>query len=239
MRHIGVITVIVGILIYAVCPGVSQAQDLKQWRVGISGEASFVGGGTTGTIYSDLGSWSPENREMFSTGRGFGLEVGRRIDEDWETVFGTGYTVYPGDSSSIQDSADNSISLELDDLTTVPIYIGFRSLFTSEPDEGLVPYVGGEVGAEWLSEVEGNVQSSYFAKNYPTTWWNEAFIFMWGIGGGLEYRTSNIGFFTDIRSRWVLSPNEAGDIYIESIRVDKKGSGWQTINAHLGLSYYF
>jgi len=243
MRPINLIAVICGILACLVWLSDSRAGDFKKWRIGAAGKASFVGGGTAGSIDSDFGSWSPDNEEIFDWGRGFALEAARRIDENWEAVFGAGYASYPGDSSSVRDSANNSISLKPDDLNAAPVYVGFRSLFTSEPDEGLVPYVTGEIGAQWLGEVDAKVQYniSGSAGSFDTTWWDDSFLFMWGIGGGLEYRADNLGAFLAVKSRWTTSPKEGGSIHVlsDNISVDKSASGWQTINAYLGLNYYF
>jgi len=62
MRPINLIAVICGILACLVWLSDSRAGDFKKWRIGAAGKASFVGGGTAGSIDSDFGSW-----DMFVT----------------------------------------------------------------------------------------------------------------------------------------------------------------------------
>jgi len=80
MRPINLIAVICGILACLVWLSDSRAGDFKKWRIGAAGKASFVGGGTAGSIDSDFGSWklgSRFRRGICSLPRG--LDVNTRL----------------------------------------------------------------------------------------------------------------------------------------------------------------
>ena len=207
-------------------------------------EDSILLGGDMGQITLGGDAWGPDVRDVFRDGMGGGFEFGYRFDSNWEVYFGSGYMVYRGGTVSVTNATKDRIIMSFSDMNAVPSYIGIKLLFSSQPNKGLVPYIKGDIGGIWLSDVDTRISmrpaTDLFEENtVTTTWWKSSVRFMWDIGGGLEYRVSKYGVFFEAMSRGFTNPKSSGKRYIGEVLFNADGTAWMPLEMRLGASYYF
>jgi len=207
-------------------------------------EVSYVMGGEAGDVSAGDTRWTPDTAEFFDAGLGGGIEVGLRFDTNWEAIFGMGYMYYPGGGVTLSDEAGNRIIMELDDMRVIPIYAGVKLLLSEDPTEGFVPYIRGDVGVVWLSDVDARIllrpQTAIFNPGSARfTWFESSYRFMWDIGGGLEYRFAKWGAFVELLGHNFSTPKNPGHFFLDNILIDTDGTGFSSLKARIGAHYYF
>jgi len=162
------------------------------------------------------GSGAPDYHDVFGTGIGGGIELSWRFSNRFSLLGGIGYENYNG--KTYQD-------ISFDDLKVIPLYLGGK--FHILPKESRWnPYVKMDVGAAHLSSVDISFMT------LKGRYWDSSWVFLFDIGGGVEYRFKKWGIGLEVLPRYLGKPDSA-----LGSPSDAKGS-W-TIPIRLGVSYHF
>lgn len=170
---------------------------------GISGDA---GNGTNAPDYDDA----------FDMGLGFCLEGVYRVSGRFGVVLGAGYEVHQGNGYQ---------GIDFDDQSIMPVYLGGIWYFSQAPC-GWIPYLRADLGFARL----GGVDVSYLGVSQE--YWKSSWELMADIGMGGEYKKDNVGFFIEMRARYLDGPSSAMAPYSDA------GSNW-SLPLLVGVSFYF
>ena len=177
----------------------------------IWGQASPFISGEAGS-----GSGAPDYDDAFDCGIGGGVEISWRFSNRFSFLSGIGYENYDGSSHQ---------GISFDDLEIVPVYLGGK--FHIIPgNTRWDPYLRMNIGAAHLSSVDVSYHS------LKGEYWDSSWVFLYDVGGGLEYRWEQWGAFLEIRARFLDNPDSAMGHPSEA------DSSW-TLPISLGFSYYF
>ena len=162
------------------------------------------------------GSGAPDYSDVFKTGLGAGIELSWRFSNRFSLLGGIGYEDYKG--KTYQD-------ISFDDLRVIPLYVGGKFHFLPK-DSRWNPYLKMDIGGAHLSSVDLSFMT------LEGRYWNSAWVFLFEVGAGLEYRFKKWGVGLEVLPRYLGKPDSA-----LGSPSDAKGS-W-TIPVRLGVSYYF
>ena len=162
------------------------------------------------------GPGAPDYKDAFDTGFGGGMELSWRFCNYFSLLGGIGYENYDGKTH--QD-------ISFDDLKVIPLYLGGKFHILPR-DSRWNPYVKVDMGAAHLSSVDISFMT------LEGRYWDSSWVFLFDIGGGVEYRFKQWGIGLEVLPRYLGKPDSA-----LSPPSDAKGS-W-TIPIRLGVSYHF
>ncbi len=162
------------------------------------------------------GPGAPDYRDAFDPGIGGGLELSWRFSNRLSLLGGIGYENYDGKTH--QD-------ISFDDLKVIPLYLGGK-FHVLPKDSRWNPYVKMDVGGAHLSSVDISFMT------LKGRYWDSSWVFLFEVGGGVEYRFKKWGIGLEVLPRYLGKPDSA-----LSPPSDAKGS-W-TIPIRLGVSYHF
>ena len=169
-------------------------------------------------VHGEAGSGpgAPDYKDVFDTGFGGSLELSWRFCNYFSLLGGIGYENYNG--KTFQD-------ISFDDFKVIPLYLGGKFHILSK-DSKWNPYVRIDAGAAHLSSVDIS-----FA-GLEGRYWNSSWVFLFDIGGGVEYRFKKWGIGLEVLPRYLGKPDSALG------RPSDAKSSW-TIPIRLGVSYHF
>jgi len=169
-------------------------------------------------IHGDAGTGlgAPDYKDAFGTGFGGALELSWRFANQFSLLGGIGYENYNGKTH--QD-------ISFDDLKVIPLYVGGK-LHILPKDSRWNPYVKMDVGGAHLSSVDISFEG------FKGRYWDSSWVFLFDIGGGVEYRFKHWGIGLEVLPRYLGNPDSALG------RPSDAKSSW-TIPIRLGVSYYF
>jgi len=190
------------------CRSLAENQDVSLHLWGqispfISGEAG-------------RGSGAPDYNDVFKTGIGGGVELSWRFSNRFSLLGGTGYENYDGKTH--QD-------ISFDDLKVIPLYLGGKFHFTPK-NSCWNPYLKVDLGAAHLSSVDISYES------LKGRYWDSSWVFLFEVGGGLEYRFGRWGIGLEVLPRYLGKPHSA-------LGYPSKAEEAWTVPVKLGLSFYF
>ena len=162
------------------------------------------------------GSGAPDYNDVFNTGIGGGVELSWRLYDRLSLLAGIGYENYDG--KTYQD-------ISFDDLKVIPLYLGGKFHILPR-DSRWNPYLKVDIGAAHLSSVDISFMT------LEGRYWDSSWVFLFDIGGGLEYRFGRWGVGLEVLPRYLGKPDSA-----LGYPSDAKAS-W-TIPIRLGVSYHF
>ena len=162
------------------------------------------------------GSGAPDYKDAFGTGIGGALELSWRFCNYFSLLGGIGYENYDGKTHQ---------GISFDDLQVIPLYLGGKFHFLSK-DSRWNPYVKVDIGGAHLSSVDISFEG------LQGRYWDSSWVFLFEVGGGVEYRFNRWGIGLEVLPRYLSKPDSAlGD--------PSKAEGSWTIPVKLGLSFYF
>ena len=159
---------------------------------------------------------APHYHDAFDTGIGGGIELSWRFCNYFSLLGGIGYENYDG--KTYQD-------ISFDDFKVIPLYLGGKFHILPR-DSRWNPYVKVDAGAAHLSSVD----ISFMA--LEERYWDSSWVFLFDIGGGVEYRFKQWGIGLEVLPRYLGKPDSALG------RPSAAKSSW-TIPIRLGVSYHF
>jgi opacity protein-like surface antigen len=162
------------------------------------------------------GSGAPDYHDAFGTGIGGGSELSWHFSSRFSLLGGIGYEHYTG--KTYQD-------ISFDDLKVIPFYLGGK-FHIFPKDSHWNPYVKVDLGAARLSSVDISYQS------LRGRYWDSSWVFLFELGGGLEYKFKKWGIGLEVLPRYVGKPDGALGY------ASNAGTSW-VIPVTLGLSFYF
>ena len=162
------------------------------------------------------GSGAPDYNDVFKTGIGGGIELSWRFSNRFSLLGGIGYEHYNG--KTYQDISFN-------DLKVIPLYFGGKFHILPK-DSRWNPYVKMDVGGAHLSSVDISFEG------FKGRYWDSSWVFLFDIGGGVEYRFKKWGIGLEVLPRYLGNPDSALG------RPSDAKSSW-TIPIRLGVSYHF
>ena len=198
------------VLAFMLLPSSGSAED---------GDFSFHAWGQISPFISGEageGSGAPAYNDAFDTGIGGGVEPSWRLHDRLSLLAGIGYEHHEGRTYE---------GISFDDLNIVPIYLGGKFHFIPKKSRWN-PYLKLDLGAAHLSSVDISYQS------LSGRYWNASWVFLFDIGGGLEYRFGRWGIALEVLTRYLGEPDSAPGY-------PSKAEGSWSIPVNLGLSYYF
>ncbi|MCP4687845.1 MAG: porin family protein, partial [Desulfobacterales bacterium] len=138
------------------------------------------------------GSDAPDYSDAFDGGIGGGVEASYKVCPRFSFLGGVGYETYSGQKYK---------GVTFESLDIIPVYVGGK-LHLME-DSKLDPYLRVDAG---LAHV-GKAYVKYAGSK--SKYWNESWEFFGDFGGGVEYRVNSIGFFAEIKVRYMGAPSPA------------------------------
>ena len=162
------------------------------------------------------GPGAPDYRDAFDSGIGGGMEFSWRFSNRLSLLGGIGYENHDGKTH--QD-------ISFDDLKVIPLYLGGKFHILPK-DSRWNPYIKMDVGTAYLSSVDISFQS------LEGRYWDTSWVFLFEVGGGLEYRLKKWGIGLEILPRYLGKPDSA-------LRRPSDAKGSWTIPIRLGVSYHF
>ena len=186
----------------------AESQDVS---VRIWGQISPFISGEAGS-----GQGAPDYHDAFGTGIAGGIELSWRFSNRFSLLGGMGYEHYHG--KTYQD-------ISFDDLKVIPLYLGGKFHILPK-DSQWNPYLKLDIGGAHLSSLNisfGTLEGKY---------WDSSWVFLFEIGGGLEYRFKKWGIGLELLSRYLGKPDSA-----LGFPSDDRAS-W-TFTIRLGVSYHF
>ena len=190
------------------CRSLAENQDvsLHLWgRISpfISGEAGS-------------GSGAPDYHDVLDTGIGGGIEFSWRFCNRFSLLGGMGYENYNGKKHE---------DISFDDLKVIPLYFGGKFHILPK-DSRWNPYLKVDIGGAHFPSV------SISFMTLEGRYWDSSWVFLFEVGGGLEYRFKKWGIGLEVLPRYLGKSDSA-----LGKPSDAKGS-W-TIPIRLGVSYHF
>lgn len=175
-------------------------------------------GQTSPFISGEAGSGpgTPDYVDAFGTGIGVGMELSWRFSNRFSLLGGIGYENYDG-------KTHQDISFE--DLKVIPLYLGGKFHILPK-DSPWNPYVKMDMGAAYLSSVHISFQS------LEGKYWDSSWVFLFEVGGGVEYRFKKWGIGLEVLPRYLGRPDSALG------RPSDAKPSW-AIPIRLGVSYHF
>jgi opacity protein-like surface antigen len=162
------------------------------------------------------GPGAPEYTDVFDPGTSVGAELSWGIVDFFSLIAGAGYEHYNGDKNA---------GISFDDLKVVPVYIGAK-LPICNNSSGLLPYLRTDIGAAYLSSVDVSFET------LSGKYWDSSWVFLFDVGGGVEYRFDQWGLSLDVRLRYLQKPEPAmGDA--------SKADSSLTLPVGVGIHYHF
>ncbi len=203
-----------GIFLFSLCfflfpcksPAENQDISLQLW-----GQVSPFIHGEAGS-----GPGAPDYRDAFRTGIGGGMELSWRFSNRFSLLGGIGYENYDGKTHE---------DISFDALKVIPLYVGGKFHILSK-DSRWNPYVKMDIGGAHLSSVDISFMT------LEGRYWDSSWVFLFEVGGGLEYRFKQWGIGLEVLPRYLGKPDSA-----LGPPSDAKSS-W-TIPVRLGVSYHF
>jgi len=194
--------------IFFPCGSLAENQDVSLHLWGqispfISGEAG-------------KGAGAPDYKDAFDEGIGAGLEMSWRFSNRFSLLGGIGFERYDGKTYK---------DISFDDLKVIPLYLGGKFHFLPK-DSRWTPYAKVDLGMAHLSCVDISYQS------LKGGYWDSSWVFLFEVGGGLEYRFKKWGIGLEVLPRYLGKPDS-----VLGRPSDAKDS-W-TIPIRLGVSYHF
>lgn len=213
-------------------------------RLGADLEYLYLLGGDAGKFESGTFRLVPEISEVFGNGYGAKAELGYLFDENYELIFGAGYLVFPGESTTMTSSNGDVIGLETENFNLIPIYVGARFVFgENEERDGFMPYIRVDGGLVWMDSVDAQItyqpSGSASPTVFSTRWWDTSSAFMWDLGFGVEYGFGNFGAFAQFMYRSFGKPESAISTPLSGVVISADGTSWSPLLFSLGISYYF
>ncbi len=161
------------------------------------------------------GSGAPDWSDAFDGGMGVGVEASYKVCPRFTFLGGVGYETYSGQKYK---------GITFEDLDIIPVYLGGKIHLME--NSNLDPYLRVDAGLAHVSDARvkySGVKSKY---------WNESFEFFGDFGGGVEYRMGSVGFYAEVKVRYMgAPPAEMG----YSSEADKPWS----VPVVLGVSWHF
>ncbi|OGW44007.1 MAG: hypothetical protein A2Y66_01400 [Nitrospirae bacterium RBG_13_41_22] len=198
------------ILISVLLPLSVFASD-NDYSLRLWGQASPFISGSAGS-----GSGAPDYDDAFNSGIGIGGEFDWRFSQRISLLAGIGYETYNG-------SSHQGISFE--DIEIVPVYAGGKFHITPKTTRW-DPYLRMDIGAAHLSSVDVSYQ------NIKGRYWDSSWVFLFGFGGGVEYRWGRWGVSLEGKFRYMGEPDSAMGF------PSTAGSSW-TVPIVVGINYHF
>ena len=162
------------------------------------------------------GSGAPDYKDAFDPGIGGGIELSWRFSNRFSLLGGIGYENYDGKTHQ---------GISFDDFEVIPLYLGGKFHFLPK-DSRWNPYLKVDLGGAHLTLVDISFMT------LKGRYWNSSWVFLFDVGGGLEYRFKKWGIGLEVLPRYLGKPDSA-----LGWPSDAKGS-W-TIPIRLGVSYHF
>ncbi|MDY0219892.1 MAG: outer membrane beta-barrel protein [Desulfobacterium sp.] len=162
------------------------------------------------------GDNAPGYDDAFDMGLGLSVEGVYRLNEKFSLLLGLGYESHSGETY-------NDISF--DDFKAMPVYVGAIYQFTAARS-GWIPYLRGDVGMVSLDSVD----ISYLGTSIE--YWDSSWEPMFDFGVGAEYRRNSLGFFLEIKARYMDSPSASLRPFSDS------DANW-SLPLSVGVSIYF
>ena len=162
------------------------------------------------------GHGAPDYHDAFGTGIGGGIELSWRFSNRFSLLGGIGYEHYNG--KTYQD-------ISFDDLKVIPLYLGGKFHILPK-DSRWNPYLKVDIGGAHFPSV------SISFMTLEGRYWDSSWVFLFEVGGGIEYRFKKWGISLEVLPRYLGKPDSA-----LGKPSDAKGS-W-TIPIRLGVSYHF
>jgi len=188
-----------------------------------AGECPFsisLAGQYTPFVSGDAGSGSgaPEYDDAFDGGIGFLVEAAYRIAPKIGILGGISYESYSGDKHE---------DISFDNLDVVNLYVGGKYYFIAQ-ENGWNPYVRADIGAVYFSSVD----ISY--TGIKSDYWDSSWELMGDVGAGVEYRYDKLGFFFEVKARYMDEPSSSSALKEYS----DADSSW-TLPVVFGIEYHF
>ena len=133
------------------------------------------------------GPGAPDYKDAFGTGIGAGIELSWRFSNRFSLLGGIGYENYDGKTHQ---------GISFDDLEVIPLYLGGKFHILSK-DLRWNPYVKVDIGAAHLSSVDISFQA------LQGRYWDSSWVFLFEVGGGLEYRFKQWGIGLEVLPRYL------------------------------------
>ena len=162
------------------------------------------------------GSDAPDYTDLFDTGIGGSVELSWRFSNRFSLLGGIGYENYAGKTHQ---------GISFDDLKVMPLYLGGKFHFLPR-DSRWNPYVKLDIGGAHLSSVDVSFEG------LEGRYWDSSWVFLFEVGGGLEYRFKKWGIGLEVLPRYLGKPDSALG------QLSDARSSW-TIPIRLGVSYHF
>lgn len=179
------------LLLVLVCTGMSvsglYAGD-RSFSLRLSGQAIPGFSGDAGD-----GDDAPGYDDAFDIGLGLNLEGAYQLNKRFSLLIGIGYESHSG---------ENYNGISFDDHEIMPVYIGGKYQLTTVKSPW-IPYLRADAGMAHLDAVE----ISYLGTS--TQYWDSSWEPMFDIGAGVEYRNGSLGFFMEIKARYMDSPDSS------------------------------
>ncbi len=190
----------------------AQAQSGSgDFSVGVFGSYAPFFDGEAG-----YGGGAPDYSDAFEDGFGGGVEAGYRFHEKFSVLAGIGFERYSGEKYE---------GISFDDLDIVPVYVGAKLHFRSR-EATIDPYARLDAGLAYFSSVD--VSYLGISEKYWESSWEPLF----DVGLGLEYRLGRLGFFAEVRARYMARPEKSLGDY-------SRGESSWSAPVHAGVSWRF
>jgi hypothetical protein len=151
----------------------------------------------------------------------FDVGLGLNVEGAWQLSRGVSLLVGIGCESQ---SGKTYKGISFDDREIIPVYIGGKYQLTGVKSPW-TPYLRADVGMAHLDAVD----ISYLGTS--TQYWGSSWEPMLDVGAGVEYRNGSLGFFMEIKARFMDSPES-------SLRPFSDADAAWSLPLTVGVSFY-